>query len=139
MHLRFLVVVLFVAGVAGCGAGSGPAYNPNTLLKGKVTKGGQPLQVNKAQMGNYARVEVAFVPVAGGTAYSSEVKDDGTFEIVTTEGKAIPTGKYKIAVRQLEYQNDLLQGKFDEQNTPITRDITTDTKEVTIDLDNPNG
>jgi hypothetical protein len=127
--------------LAGCGADTGPEYKASTILKGKVTKGGQPLVVDKSKMGDYARVEATFIPQAGGTPHTVVVQPDGTFDMVTTEGKPLPAGKYKVAVRQWQpvNSNDLLQGKFDEKNTPIVRDITADTKEVTIDLDNPNG
>jgi len=122
----------------GCG-NTGPEYKETVLLKGKLTKGGTPLAVNKS-LGGYARVEVTFIPEASGAHNTAEVKEDGTFEMVTTEGKPLPPGKYKVEVRQWEPKptTDLLEGKFDEQNTPIVRDITADTKEVTIDLDKPN-
>lgn len=136
-----LCVGLLIGALIGCGS-SGPEYKETVILKGKVTKGGQPLTVNKAQMGDYARVEATFIPeAADATPHTVVVKEDGTFDMVTTEGKPLPEGKYKVAVRQWEpvNTNDLLKGAFDEKNTPIKREIKSDTKEVTIDLDKPNG
>lgn len=128
--------------LSGCGAEK-PNYDQTVILKGKLTKSGTPVQVDKAKLGDYARVEATFIPVAstGGPKMSAEVKDDGTFTLATSEGKPLPPGKYRVAVRQWEPypQTDLLNGKFDEKNTPLVVEIGDPSQELLIDLDKPKG
>src|SRR5437867_3544588 len=76
---------------AGCGS--------NVKVKGKVVKGGNPIQVS-----DKGRVVVIFTPgadvkdVPAGTNFSGDVGADGSFEVKGPEGKGIPKGKYKITV-----------------------------------------
>ncbi len=124
----------------GCGGG-GPAYKPPVpVLSGKLTKGGQPLKVNR-QLGGYARVQLTFIPAdaKGGKSHSAEVQEDGSFTVATEEGQRIPAGKYRVVVEQWDpYPNvDRLQGRFNEQNSRFTREIAESTQELDIDLDKP--
>lgn len=113
------------------------------LLKGKLTKGGAPLTVDSSKLGDYAKVEVIFVPTEKQQGYkqSAKVGTDGSFTLATESGKPLPPGKYKVAVRQWEPYptKDLLGGKYDENKTPLSITIAADTKTVDIDMEKPNG
>ena len=125
----------------GCG-GTAPAPEPVLLLRGKVLNAGAPLVADKAKLGDYARVEVKFIPLAGqGQEFSAIPDQDGTFTLETADGKNLPPGKYKVAVRQWEPypQTDKLGGKFDEQRSPIVVEITDPPKDVEIDIAKPSG
>jgi hypothetical protein len=137
LALRIKVTLLLVL-AAGCGGTV--VEGPVATLKGKITKGGQPLPVNTS-MGNYAYVEVMLMPAGGGAPYIVRAEADGSFAVETADGKPPPAGKYRVAVRQWEPypQTDRLGGKFDERNTPITIEVTDPPKDLNIDLDKPQG
>jgi hypothetical protein len=124
--------------IAGCGPAS--VEEPAVVMKGKLTKGGQPLAVNSA-MGDYSYNQVIFVPADGSPPFNSKVQADGSFTIVREDGKPPPPGKYKVAVRQWDPypKTDKLGGQFDEQKTRITVEITDPPKDLEIDLDKPQG
>lgn len=125
----------------GCGGGVGePKFS--SVLAGKVTRGGQPLQVNKAQHGDYANVQVVFIPLDKGSAsISTTAAEDGTFQVELAEGQTISPGKYRIAVYQWNPQpeRDELGGKFSEENSPIEREITGEGETINIDLSEFGG
>ena len=140
-QIIWLCTIIFGAALAGCGGDQGPATS--TALRGKVTKGGQPLAVDSAKYGPYAHVEVRLIP-AEGTAdvkYSANAKPDGSFELAVYEDQPRPTGKYRVAVFQWNPapEKDDLKGQFDEKNTTIVRDIAPGQTELLIDLDKPQG
>jgi hypothetical protein len=112
-----------------------PTYE--TSFTGKLVKGGTPLSVDKAQYGDYARVELLFVPLEGdGNSLIAEVAEDGTFKVNLPEGQT-PSGKYRVAVHQYsDGENDALEGKFGEDNSPIECEITPG-QSLDIDLDKP--
>lgn len=128
--------------LTACGCGSAPPVAaPQAVLQGKVTKGGQPLAVDP-QMTGYAFVQVIFIPA--GTRdplFNERVDPTGSFTVTTDDGKPPPAGKYRVAVRQWEPypSTDKLGGKFDEMRTPIVVEITNPPKDLTIDLDKPQG
>ncbi len=99
------------------------------------------MKVNRAQMGDYARVQLTFVPAdgQGKKSYSAEVGEDGSFTVATDEGQRIPAGKYRVVVEQWEPYPDVdrLQGKFNQQNSRVTREIVESTQELEVDLDKP--
>ena len=139
--LRLLPVVALLA-MATIGCNSQPVVKePEAVLKGTLTKGGQPLSVN-GELGGYAYVQAIFVPASGsGAAFNVRVAPDGTFTVESDDGKPPPPGKYRVAVRQWEPfpSTDKLGGKFDERNTPIVVEITNPPKDLVIDLDKPQG
>jgi hypothetical protein len=138
---RAICLVTLLA-VVGCGDGGVKAPPNATIIKGKLTKGGQPLAV-KPMVG---LIELVFVPVdAGGDSkqvvdkQTATVSPDGTFELRGLSGRGISPGKYKIVVRQWDEfpTNDLLKGAFDETNTKIVREVGKDA--VLIDVSKPEG
>jgi hypothetical protein len=127
--------------ILASGCNSAPVVEaPKPVVKGKLTKGGQPLPLNTS-MGDYAFNQVIFLPASGGASFNSKVQADGSFTIETADGKPPPAGKYRVAVRQWEPSpsNDKLGGQFDEQRTTITVEITDPPKDLQIDLDKPQG
>jgi hypothetical protein len=125
--------------LAGC-PGETVVQGPATTMKGKITKGGQPLPLNTS-LGGYAYVEVSLTPTSGGVPYITRAAADGSFAIDTADGKPPPAGKYRVGVRQWEPypQTDKLGGAFDDKRSPIVVDITDPPKDLNIDLDKPQG
>jgi hypothetical protein len=123
----------------GCQGGGYEEPEYTTMVTGKLTKGGQPLTVNTAEYGDYARIELSLISLdEPGKQYDTTVAEDGTFEVTAPEGESL-AGKYRIAVRHYpEADEDALQGEFDQDTSPIEREISAGT-ELTIDLDNPEG
>jgi len=105
------------------------------MPRGKVTKGGQALKVSEQGM---VQVRLFAAEGAVDAPYTAQVAPDGTFTVKGSDGKAIPAGKYKIAVLQLDPypKTDLLKGQFDEKKTTIVRDVSGG-QEIIIDLDKP--
>ena len=124
-----------VATLSGCG---------NLVpAKGRVTDGGQPIRVEN-EGSSLSGVQLQFFRIGpnGQQAAEPEVAyadADGYFEVVSPGQQGIPRGTYRVAVRQWDpYPRiDKLQGRFDERNTPIVREITG--QEILIDLSKPKG
>ena len=119
----------------GCGGGGYEEPSYSTVVTGKITKGGQPLTVNTAEFGDYARIEMTFLSLdTEGLAYGVTVAQDGTFELQVPE-EAVVSGKFRVAVAHFpDGESDALKGKFGEENSPIEVEITPG-QEVLIDLD----
>jgi hypothetical protein len=138
----------------GCGS-----REPVVKVRGKLTKGGQPYQAkltgaNLPPGENVGVAEVFFYPVKADNelivnesgelkavgGHNASVNADGTFEVVGPKGKGIPPGKYRIVIKHIDPNTDadLLKGAFDERNSGVTRDVTTDA-EVIIDLTKKTG
>lgn len=108
--------------VLGCGGGGPPQY----VVKGRVTNGGEVIPV-KPMVG---RLRVWFVLQEPSKPY--DVKEaavnpaDGTFVVKGADGRGIPPGKYQVCI---EWKDDFplgpdkLDGKFNEANSRILRDI----------------
>jgi hypothetical protein len=110
--------------------------------KGKVANAGQALQVSNPMVG---WVEVTFTAIGEdgkakpGEKFSARADQTGAFTIPGRLGKGLTPGKYRIAVRQWDPypQTDKLNGKFDENNTKITREVGKG--DLDIDLSKPGG
>jgi hypothetical protein len=154
--------MLLCLGSAGCGGKGLPKDGQPGSVTGKVTNAGVPLEVNAPRV----TVEVVFAKDEGAgkqadpkDVYRARVKEDGTFQL-SSAGKAIPPGKYRIGVHQWSYTpqkeavkgapkdtssrapdrgTDLLKGKFDEATSPIVREITEKDKTIEIDISKPQG
>jgi hypothetical protein len=149
-----LLGVLACAWCAGCSKG-GLQEGAVVLVSGKLTNGGQPLEVKPDGM-----VEVIFSPVAEkeGEAppnklCSAIVDAQGNFKLTGNLGKGIIPGKYRVAVYQWERaqlkpgekmpkdvvkgRRDALKQKFTEKASPIVRDITLSDKTIEIDISKP--
>jgi hypothetical protein len=115
-------------GLAGCAK---PVKK--VAIQGAITQNGKPVTTSSRGF-----VQVIFYPgdatVQNATSVPAVVDSQkGTYEV-----SAIPVGKYKVAVQQLDPApaTDKLKGAFNATNTKIVRDITADGK-VDIDLAQP--
>jgi hypothetical protein len=123
MRHAFLLLALcsFVIFVAGCGGPVGPV---TVSCEGTLLKDGQPLQVDKREIG-VGQVTLEFIPVGDtGPApqtYGAQADAAGKFSLPG----GVPPGKYKVAVRQWDPypDNDKLQGAFSKEKTPLIREI----------------
>jgi len=123
--------------LAGCGP-KGPKPFP---VSGRVTKGGKPLEF-KVPVG---MVRIAFVPQDEALKNSlgmmqAKVDTDGAYKIYGKDGKGLPAGTYKVCIfyNPNSPTKDELGGKFDEQNTPFTRQVKEGENKFDFDLDKPN-
>lgn len=160
LSLPRVVMLGFAVLLMGCSDGEG---GPKAVLKGKLTKGGQPLHVADQELGvgmieltlysiqskedvlpdMSVNIEDDFddgVPPANNdgfvyTSYSPEVQPDGLFELKGPSGEGIPPGLYRVVVRQWDPypEVDRLQGAFSAANSPITIDVSED-RDVNIEL-----
>jgi hypothetical protein len=143
MNLRIATRALVLLSLAGCLSGCNNQYKVvgTVKLTGKVTKGGEPLQVDGREMGlgmvtiGFCLIEDQDDPFRVRTA-AAQVDQDGNFEVVD----GLEPGLYVITVEQWDPypSTDRLQGKFNEQNSKIIREITADS-ELIIDVANPTG
>jgi hypothetical protein len=123
-------------------AGCAP-QDHKVVVKGRVTKGGQPLTVKDTVLG---RVVVKFVPLGEpdpkktiGPQTALVNQQDGTFEVKGDDGKGIPPGKYRIAVYQYDpMPTDKLNGQFSEKTSHIEREVT-GSQEIDLDVGKPGG
>jgi hypothetical protein len=90
-------------------------------------------------------INVFFVPVVAegekhpGDVFGARYNDaDGTFQATGKDGKGLPPGKYRISVEHFRKKKDVLNGKFNAENSPFMREITDTVTEVTVDLDRPS-
>ena len=137
-------VILCGLSTAGCGPKM-PNEGPVVTIRGRVTNAGKPLTVQGRDIG-LGFVAVLFCrcqgegasAATGGGIYSCQADADGNFKVVGRFGNGIPPGKYRIAVRQWDPfpQHDALDGKFDENCSPILREINR-SDFLEIDLSKP--
>ena len=144
---------LWTAGVFGlilCGlsaVGCGPKMpdeGPVVVIQGRLTNAGEPLTVKGREIGlgfvelRFCKYEGEGKPVARNDIFPAQADASGNFKLLGRFGRGIPPGKYRIAVRQWDPypQHDDLGGKFDEQHSPIIRDINRN-ESLEIDLSKP--
>lgn len=141
--IRLSLVMVLAAFAAGCGGGGkDPATADGRVKpKGRVVKGGNPVDINTAGLPpGDPGLQVIFIK-PDGVEIPARVTDAkaGAFELVGGDGKGIAPGKYKVAVLVAPSGGtDQLKGKFDRKNTKIEKDVN-GTDEVVIDLDKPTG
>jgi hypothetical protein len=123
---------------AGCGK-AGPVVHK---VSGRLTKGGQPLQV-AGQEARIGLVQLKFFRIddqgqIGAESWDATADANGNFTVMGPDGKGLPPGKYRVAVFQFDpYPQDKLKGAFNEKKSRIVRDVSGAT-ELNIDLDKPN-
>jgi hypothetical protein len=103
-------------------------------VTGKVTSGGQPVQLSPTgalQVTLFPAVE----PPEGITTYPAHCDPTGAFVV-----ENVPPGSYKVIVEQLDPtpQVDKLGGAFSMNNTKITREVDGKTP-LAIDLAQPGS
>lgn len=133
--LPFCVTALLVFSFIGCEEKSTGAKP--SLMKGKLTRSGQPLQVPDVA----GRVQLSFYPFRENRQELVDPNEatvnpaDGTFEIRGLDGKGIPPGKYRVVVRQwIDYpSDDALKGAYALDRTPLVIDVVAG-EDIIIDL-----
>ena len=127
---RWVLLALVLAGCGGAGDGSQP-------VQGTLSMNGAELKTSGSNTDGW--VELRFLPLdaqgnSNGTFHQTQVGTKGHFQVLGPSNKGLPPGKYRIAVFQFDpYPTDKLGGRFDEANSPITREITGPTK-LELDL-----
>lgn len=127
-------VAALVLGMVCAGCGSSKLNK----TRGRVIQDGKAFVPEKG-----VSIRVTFVPIvaSGGRAmdyYHADVDNStGAFKASGPDHKGVPPGKYRVAVEILQNKKDILNGKFDADNSPFVFDIDSKTPELKIDLSNP--
>lgn len=124
------VVIALAFAVAGCGG--------EKLLRteGQLLKGGEPFIPEEGQ-----HIQITFVPIMKNgkqptkTYYADVDQETGIFVPDGPQKMGMPPGKYRVVVALMQKKVDLLDGKFDEEQSPFIVDVDEDTSEIIIDLD----
>ena len=156
-----LLGMVVCATIAGCS--SGPKEGPVVLVNGKLTNNGVPLEVKKATGPSPGGgVDIVFSEYTEGgkrpdpsRVFTASVDADGSFKLPGRFGRGIPIGKYRIGVHQWEPVErkpgvmapkgsspkgvDLLKGKFEDNTSPIVRELAEKDRTIEIDLAKPSG
>jgi hypothetical protein len=144
--LGHTLLIAALACLTGCGSGkgSGSADKPFPV-KGKLLKGGLPLQPNTAGLPpGDPGLQVIFYRLGGaqaGEEYRAEVNaQNGTFELLGFDGKGIPKGRYRIAVIMAPVGGvDQFKGKYDKEHSKVEKEITGKEDDLVVDIEKPNG
>jgi hypothetical protein len=139
---KLLILCLAIASIVGC---SSEKVEKGVIVKGSVNQGGQVLRPSGSQAPGASKVEVIFYPNDPNGVAEQGVADPNTGEFsLVGAGRGIRPGTYKVGVfvRGAGWDSDDLQGKFNQQNTPITVTIPADKVGGThdlgaIDINNP--
>jgi hypothetical protein len=118
----------------GCGG-----YKPpeGLLVKGKILKGGKPLEVTRPDVG-LGFVEVRLVPLDDAAkkhgAESCHAEQDGSFTIIGA-GKGVSPGKYRLAFFHFKegFGRDELDGAFSDTKSTLEVVVPAD-KSGPVDL-----
>ena len=130
---KMAVLMSLTAITLGCG--SEKIGDEGVIVRGKIVKGGAPLEVSRRDVGLGA-VEVHLIPAdSSKESQVAQAAEDGTFEMVGA-GQGIAPGTYKLAVYQQDQGpgSDLLKGKFSIEKTPISIELPADKVGDTHDL-----
>lgn len=130
---RFTAVVTLAAIAIGCGEPK--IGDAGVKVRGKVVKGGAPLEVPRRDIG-LGSVELHLIPADPNLEPQvALVAEDGSFEIVGA-GQGIAPGSYKLAVYQQNEGpgSDLLKGKFSKETSPISITVPEDKVGGELDL-----
>lgn len=131
---RFILLLLLLLAAVGC---NDTAVEKRVKVTGKVTKDGQPLVVDGEEAGlGYVQIAFYRVDEQGNQTTdpeSARIAKDGAYELTGADGRGIAPGTYTVVIRQWDpYPTDRLEGKFDEQNSPMRHTVAEDT---VIDID----
>lgn len=135
MFFRSMTPLLWVLGcllLSGCG----PSIPKGVVVKGKVVKAGQPMQVQRRDIG-LGMVELHLVPKQGDAEGIERAlaTEDGSFTFAGP-GKGVKPGEYRLAIfhREMGPPGDLLNGAFSDQASPIIVHLAADKVGTTLDL-----
>lgn len=138
---RGAVVALVGLGIAVAVAGCrrGPVEEPSFTVSGRIVDGGKPLPLDPAlAQARAASVNLRFLRLGAGDTpdHSTTGFADATGAFTVPKVRA---GRYRIAVIHLNGRQpgDQLGGRFDERKSKIIREFTGETKDLLIDLAQP--
>ncbi len=142
--------ICLISWVVACVAVAGCGGQKLVTVTGEVVEGGQPVVLDVYEEGASC-LEVDFCPLdeAGNLvsdpdapSQSTYCKEDGSFVVEGYDGKGIPAGKYRVAVRRLGQTpngpGDVWQGKFERDKSPFVVDVPSD-DDIVIDIAKAGG
>jgi hypothetical protein len=123
--LKCILAAGIIAILAGCGKSAQPT-GPELVgsnITGKLMQSGKPIKLLKDET-----IKITFVGVAdpkGSVMGTTDMKEDGTFDIAGPAGKGLPAGRYKICLTSVVYGtgNDRFFEKYDVEATPFFVDV----------------
>jgi hypothetical protein len=103
--------------------------------RGRITKNGAPFR-----LGENEGLRISFNPLqVEHMRYNSYAavydNDGGTFRVVGKDGKGLPPGKYQVGLQLMKKKEDLFKGKLLGAKSPFVCDVTNESTEIVIDLD----
>jgi hypothetical protein len=135
---RWIALGCLVLGL-GCGSGEGELV----VVKGKLTKGGQPFVIDTSKLppGDFG-LQVVFIPETAGQFEEPGVCDSakGTFEVAGQKGRGIKPGRYKIVIVAGAFgTKDQLGNKFHREKSKCVREVKPGMGDIEIDVSKPEG
>ncbi len=144
--IRTCLLSGLIAFCLGCSGGTGGgAAEGRVKPRGRILENGLPLKVDASQLppGDVG-LQVKFIKIGGvdaGTEYDARITDveKCMFELVGTDGKGIPPGKYRVAIRMGAFSlgdedgGDLLKGRFSRERSKIEIEVK-EGEDVVIDI-----
>jgi hypothetical protein len=110
-------VLVSLVGLALPGCGSGYSH-----MTGKITEKGAPLKLSDKGV-----VQLRFVGKDADDYYQADVQPDGSFTVVGRDGRGIPPGKYKVAVKVLDpygpMARDRYNSRYDDKVTTLEKEV----------------
>jgi hypothetical protein len=128
------MTAMSLVAIGGCSGKSGSA---GVKLKGQLVQNGQPVQ--PAQNDYYQIVLIPESGLATNTYPATPPGSDGTFSIDGPDGRGVPAGKYKVTVKNMVQSPrgglaDKFNNRYDERNTQLTWDVTSDTSVHKVEI-----
>jgi hypothetical protein len=125
-------MLLFAVAVAAIGC------DGRIVPRGRLLNGGTPYVPPEG-----VAVHIAFFPMSSegseseGSCVATFNREDSTFRGVGRDGKGLLPGKYRVCIQVVKREKDLLKGAFGAKSSPMVREITSSTEELTLDLAKP--
>lgn len=131
--MRLLLSVAALVGLLATGCGS-------NMVKpgGRLLKKGEPYVPGEGEI-----VHLNFFPdeeKPENPGFPATVnRADGTFQVLGTEGKGMPPGKYRAAIQIVKNRKDILRGAYGRTNSPFAVEVSSARSAIQIDLDTSPG
>src|SRR5262249_49662655 len=131
--MRFISVCLMSLVICSLTLGCG--NNGFIKARGHLVKDGVPYLIPEGQ-----GLRIFFAPVnTDGTRYDSYSAsydpEDGSFVVTGKDGRGLPPGAYHIDIQLRQGREDLLGGRLGSSISGLTLEVTPDSKDLVIDLD----
>lgn len=125
-------VLAVVCGFAlsGCGNGSGETAPGRSKPKGRILEAGLPIKIRTENLPpGDPGMKVTFIKVGSadaGEEIDAQILDasEGTFELIGSDAKGIPPGKYRVAIFMApEGGTDHFKGKYSRDKSKIEVEV----------------